>query len=93
MAEALYKKYKSRGFVIINVLLTSYQSDTVTWAKTYGLTFPVLADLDRLIWIMYNDLGYIPLNMVLGRDLVIYYKDIGFDEQAVEDKIVELLNK
>src|SRR5512143_3923337 len=37
-AEALYQKYKDRGFEMITILIDGAPS---VWASTYGLTFPV----------------------------------------------------
>lgn len=91
MAEQLYQKYKNDGFIILHVLLTSKQSDTEKWAKDFGLTFPVLADLLWVAYKMFNEKGYIPLNVLMNRQLVIVYKDIGYNETAIENKIVEII--
>jgi len=97
VAEALYQKYKDRDFVIINILISNYdrgpiaQSDTGVWANDYHLTFPILADLQRAVWGQYNEEGYIPLNLVIDRDLTIRYKEVGYNEGAIEAAIASLL--
>ncbi|MEW6367071.1 MAG: TlpA disulfide reductase family protein [Acidobacteriota bacterium] len=98
-AEALFEKYRDRGFVILSVLIEDYngnppdQADCSTWAKSYGLQFPVLADTNELAWDLYNDDGYIPLNVVIDRKQTIVYKDVGFPDSKIEPAIVQALSK
>lgn len=73
--------------------MTSKQKDTKRWAKKYKLTFPVLADLLWEAYRMYNEVGYIPLNLVIDKQMVIQYKDVGYQEGKIETKIEELLAK
>ena len=46
------------------------------WAATFGLTFPVLADEDYLVWEPYND-GATPTVLIIDRDLTIVHKAHG----------------
>lgn len=96
-AEQLYQKYKNQGFIVINVLFEDAngeaisQSDCATWVKTYKMTFPVLADINQIVWWTFAELRYIPLNLVIGRDMVIYLKVTGYPKEQIENKIQELL--
>jgi hypothetical protein len=58
-------------------------ADCATWVTKYGLTFPVVYDNNYQIWNLYNDTDYVPLNMVIDKNFVIRYKDVGFDEAAI----------
>ncbi|MBI2840701.1 MAG: TlpA family protein disulfide reductase [Acidobacteria bacterium] len=97
-AEELQRRYKDRGFVILGVLIEDYagdppdQTDQLAWANSYSLTFPVLASGDSIAWNLYDDEGYIPLNVIIGRDQVITYKDVGYTPDGLETEIVEALN-
>lgn len=92
-SEAHFQQHKDQGFVIITVLIDSDVSVTtcVDWADTYGITFPVLADESSTAWNIYNEEGYIPLNIVIDRDFVIQYKEVGYDEDAILSTIETLL--
>lgn len=96
-AEELYQKYKSRGFVILSVLIEDYsgalpdQADAQSWAQTYALTIPVLTDSTNDVWDLYNDEGYIPLNLIMDRGLIIKYKDVGYGGDTLFESIIEPL--
>jgi peroxiredoxin len=96
-AEELYQKYKDQGFVMLTVLFQDYSGNSITtedcktWCDTYSLTIPVLADTDSSVWNLYDELGYIPLNLVIDRDMIIRYKDVGFNPTVVEQTIQSLL--
>lgn len=98
-AEELHQRYKDRGFVILGVLIEDYagsppdQTDQQAWANTYSLTFPVLASGDSIAWNLYDDEGYIPLNVIIGRDQIITYKDVGYYPDGLETEILKALNK
>jgi len=78
-AEALYQSYKSQGLEMLTILISGSTSE---WATQYGLTFPVLDDSATRIYNIYDE-GYIPLNIVLDRNMIIRYKAVGYDEAAV----------
>lgn len=98
-AEEFYQEYKDQGFIIITVLLQDYGGGSVsideckTWSNTYGLSIPVLADTNMVAWNQYDDEGYIPLNLIIDRDMVIQHKQTGFSRQYFEQIVVGLLNK
>jgi peroxiredoxin len=103
--QALYMKYRSRGFVILNVLTENYgagpirTSDALKWARTYGLTFPVLADT---FWGVFNPyyafpgVRRIPNNVLIDKAGIIRLKKLGFTatvKAQLEAKIQQLLNE
>ena len=85
--ENLYDEYKQRGFQIITVLTSG---DPKEWADEYALTFPVLDDNSEAIWDQYGE-GYVPLNLILDRDMVIKYKTAGYDEATIRSLIERYL--
>ncbi|HUX07799.1 MAG TPA: TlpA disulfide reductase family protein [Acidobacteriota bacterium] len=96
-AEQLYQTYKNAGFIILTVLIADYNNNQISqagcraWADTYGLTFPVLADVDRSAWNIYNDIGYVPLNIIIDRKMVIRHKFVGYDKEYLESSVAELV--
>ena len=84
-AEALYQKYKNRGFTYILIVI---QGSAASWASTYGLTFPVLDDNAQLIYSAFRK-SSIPFPHILDRNMTIRYKIEGFNQTGIED----LLNR
>ncbi len=86
-AEALYQQYKAQGFEILTIMI---DGSPATWAATYGLTFSVLDDDAETLWAVYGE-GYIPLNIVLDRNMTIRYKTAGYTESAIVAAIKKYL--
>ncbi len=86
--EALFDEYKDRGLVILTILIDG--ASAAEWAAQYGLSFPVLEDAGNAQWGIYGE-GYIPLNMILDRNLTIRYKQSGFSEAAIMAEIEKYL--
>jgi peroxiredoxin len=63
---------------------------TAAWASQYGLTFPVLDDDAETLWAIYGE-GYIPLNIVLDRNMTIRYKTAGYTESEIVAAIKKYL--
>lgn len=86
-AEALYQTYKSQGLEMLTILI---DGSPAVWASTYGLTFPVLDDTVQSLWAIYGE-GYIPLNIILDRNMTIRYKTAGYTESAIVAAIKKYL--
>ncbi len=86
-AEALYQTYKNQGVELLTIMIDGSPED---WASTYGLTFPVLDDNAGSLWAIYGE-GYIPLNIVLDRNMTIRYKTAGYSESAIITTIKKYL--
>jgi peroxiredoxin len=85
--ESLYQNNKDKGFQIITLLISGSPAD---WADTYKLTFPVLDDNSESLWNIYGE-GYIPLNIILDRNMTIRYKQSGYDESTITNTIKKYL--
>jgi len=99
-AEQLYQLHKNSGFIILTVLFQDYMrgaidtSECKAWADNYGITFPVLADINETVWRAFAESTAVPLNMIIDRNLVIRYKEIGYSDEikeVIEAKIAELV--
>jgi peroxiredoxin len=86
-AESLYQEYKDRGFQVITILTSGSPAD---WAGEYSLTFPVLDDNSWKLWDIYGE-DYIPLNIILDRNMTIRYKESGYDESTIANTIEKYL--
>lgn len=86
--EALFDEYKDRGLVILTILIDD--ASAAEWAAQYGLSFPVLEDDGNAQWKIYGE-GYIPLNMILDRNLTIRYKQSGFNEATIKSELEKYL--
>jgi len=86
-AEALYQQYKAQGFEMLTLLI---DGSTLDWASQYGLSFPVLDDDAETLWAIYGE-GYIPLNIILDRNMTIRYKVAGYTESEIVNTIKKYL--
>ncbi len=86
-AEALYQKYKNRGFTYILIVI---QGSAASWASTYGLTFPVLDDNAQMVYSAFRK-SSIPLPIILDRNMTIRYKVEGFNQTDIEYLLNQLL--
>jgi len=86
--QALFDEYKDRGLVILTILIDG--ASAADWAAEYGLAFPVLEDAGNAQWNIYSE-GYIPLNLILDRNLTIRYKQNGFNETTIKSEIEKYL--
>jgi len=86
-AESLYQQYKDRGFQLITLLISGSPR---AWADDYGLTFPVLNDSSERLFSIYEE-GYVPLNIVLDRNMTIRYKQSGYYESVITNTIKKYL--
>lgn len=85
----LYRKYKDRGLEILAISTDDDQPLVSTFARQYKLTFPVFNDRtpkERL------RVESIPTTIFLGRDGIIHYRKVGFNEQSI-DEIEAVINK
>ncbi len=53
------------------------------WASEFNLSFPILDDNSRSLWSLFDGY-YIPLNLVIDRNMIIRFRDSGFDHHEVE---------
>ena len=86
-AEQFYQQYKDKEFMYILIVI---DGDPAIWADTYGLTFPVLDDNNRIIYNIYSKTS-IPLPHVLDRNSTIRYKKEGWNRSEVEEEIKKYL--
>jgi peroxiredoxin len=86
--EALYRKYKSRGLVVVGIALDADPVKVRKFAKKYGITYPLL--INGMNVSSYGVLG-IPTTILADRKGVVRKKVVGFEETKVFETIVEEL--
>ena len=89
-SEAFYQERVDQGFTIITVLIgtDADAAQCATFRNSHGLTFPVLYNNSPDdAWGTYNDAGKIPLTLVLTREQVIWYKNIGYFPSNISNVI------
>ncbi|HUX07800.1 MAG TPA: TlpA disulfide reductase family protein [Acidobacteriota bacterium] len=96
-AEQLYQLHKNSGFTILTVLFQDYKNGAIdtseckAWADMYGLTFPVLADVNETVYRAFAESPNVPLNIIIDRNLVIRYKVYSYNKEELEAKVAELV--
>ncbi len=97
-AEELYQNFVGQGFITLEVLVDDENiggdratvEDCRDWADEYGITFPVLADIQGTVDQIYG-MGALPVNVVIDRGFVVRYIFIGYDEEEIVEAIESLL--
>lgn len=85
--EKIFQDNKDRGFQILTLLISGLPG---AWSGTYKLTFPVLNDTSETIWGIYGE-GYVPLNIILDRNMTIRYKESEYKESVIVNTIKKYL--
>jgi peroxiredoxin len=94
--DALYEKYKARGFVVLGVSLDGPNSIAQVRAEVQklGIKFPILLDQETRVVGLYNPRTSAPYSVLIGRDGRIRAKREGYTTggtQALEADIVAAL--
>jgi peroxiredoxin len=96
--DALYKKHKGDGFVVLGVAIDG--PDSVAQVKPtvskLGVTFPILLDSETRVVGLYNPKASAPFSVLIGRDGAIITKKEGYttgDSTAVDRDVEAALAK
>jgi len=95
--EAMWDKYKSRGFLVVAVSMDSADqlADVPAFAKRNQMTFPVLTDEDSSIASLYNPRKSAPLSVIIDKAGHITAVREGYssgDEAFVEKDVLKALS-
>lgn len=90
--DALYARYKSRGFVVLGVSIDGADSllEVRSDVQKLGISFPVLLDQDTRVVALYNPKTSAPYSVLIGRDGRVLAKREGYAggaEQSLEQQI------
>lgn len=68
--DALYQKYKARGFVVLGVSIDGPDSiaQVRAEAQKLGVHFPILLDQETRVVSLYNPKTSAPYSVLIGRD-------------------------
>lgn len=88
--QAFYEENKEKGVVILGVNLTATESnveDVAAFIKGYGVTFPVVLDVDKQVAVQYQAIS-IPTSYMIDSNGVIREKFIGPLDQEKMEKLM-----
>lgn len=85
--EAIYNKYKNKGFVIVGVALDP-PADSSAFVKAKGLTFPVVT-ATRQVVSRYGGIKWIPTTFVIDKDGYMFKKIVGPQSTKTWEDIIE----
>ncbi len=96
--DALYKKYKDQGLVVLGVSIDG--PDSVAQVKTevakLGVTFPILLDQETRVVALYNPKTSAPYSVLIGRDGTVVFKKEGYttgDSSKLDDDVAAAVAK
>lgn len=94
--EALYQKYKDRGFVVLGIAMDDAKTvaQVPSFAQRYNLSFPVLLDEESKAVQLYNPKATAPYQVLIGKDGSIVKERQGYnagDEKMLEQEVSGLL--
>jgi peroxiredoxin len=95
--DALYRKYKDSGFVVLGVSIDGPDSIAQVRSEVgkLGVTFPILLDQETRVVGLYNPKTSAPYSVLIGRDGRILAKREGYavGSNALEADIVAALGR
>ncbi|HET9955034.1 MAG TPA: TlpA disulfide reductase family protein [Polyangiaceae bacterium] len=82
--DALYRKHRARGFVVLGVAIDPADSISEVRAdvQKLGVSFPVLLDQDTRVVAAYNPKTSAPFSVLIGRDGRILRKKEGYSSDS-----------
>lgn len=91
--EKFYSSYKDKGIVILGVNLTQTeksQSDVGDFAKSYGITYPVVLDAENSVAGVYQ-VSAIPTSYIIDSQGIISEKVVGpMDFETMKDMLASI---
>ncbi|MBN1355947.1 hypothetical protein JXA40_06700 [bacterium] len=91
----MYETYGPDGMVVLSIGVGRSVADCLTWVNQHGLTHPVLADPNRVVYYAFSPgpTHYVPHNAVLKCDFEVTYTVVGFNEAQVITQITTNLQE
>ena len=89
--ETQYQNYKDQGFMPIYIIAEDSDGNATTtedasdWARTFGLSFPVLTDSDWIIGNRFELDYYIPSYTLIGPGMEVIKIDADISDTDIEE--------
>ena len=95
MQEGVIDHFAGSDLVVLPISRGEKREVVESYIEKMGYTFPIGLDFDQSAYSKYAT-NYIPRSVVVGRDGVVAYVAVGYDEQIageIEEAISEALKK
>lgn len=83
-----WQVYRDQGLIVLAIGAGESVEQACDWKTNYSLTFPVLSDINEVVYDQYGD-GYVPYNAVIDGDKVLRYSTSGF----YEDELIAIIEQ
>lgn len=95
--QRLYETYRDRGLTVLAISMDGPESaaNVGSFARRYGIRFPILIDAETRVVGVYNPKRSAPFSVLIGRDGAVAMTHEGYsagDEVALEARIRALLD-
>ena len=83
----IWEAYSDFGVTVIGLNERETADLVDEWCDSMNLTYPVLLMPNYILPYSFPNHGGIPQNVVLDRDMVLRYSEMGYDLPAIEDQL------
>ncbi len=93
LQKDIWEAYRTRGLLVVGIDLVEKPEKVKSFKERFGWTFPVLLDPDRKSIPGSKRVAAVAHNILVDRDMVVRYSQLGFDKGELDRAIVELLGQ
>ena len=91
LEKDIWQPYKDYKVTVIALDLNEPLETVQDWVSNLELTYQVLVMPHSLFPYKFPNAGAVPHNVVIDKDMVLKYSEIGYDMQAIKDEIIAIL--
>ena len=91
LEKDIWQPYKDYKVTVIAMDLNEPLETVQNWVSNLELTYQVLVMPHSLFPYKFPNAGAVPHNVVIDKEMVLRYSEIGYDKQAIKDEIIAIL--
>lgn len=89
----IWQVYQEQGVTIISVDIQEQLPLVQGWAAANGVTYHIWLTPDWTLFQQFEEFGAIPYNTVIDRNMILRYKQVGFDLSSILKMIATILDE
>ncbi len=88
----IHQVYQQHGVTVIAIDMQEQVATVQAWVDAQGVTYRILMSPNWDVFALFPGAGGLPYNAIIGRDQVLRYAQILFDEEAITSTLNSLLD-